>query len=79
MTPNKDESTHESPCSTVVRLDAEVKNLKESDKSQWGAIKEIEKRLPVWATVAFAGLSSITTFAITYAALTAKIAEMVKK
>jgi len=44
----------------VATHEESIKTLKESDKMQWKAIEDLQKRLPVWATLVF----SLLTFAI---------------
>ncbi len=55
----------------VATNEANVESLQKSDKDQWAAIRLLQNRLPVWATL----LISVLTFALgcslTYARLAA--------
>lgn len=60
-------------------FESEITMLKESDKDQWLAIKDIQKRPPVWATAVISILTFFLGAACTYASMAIKIAEIVKK
>ena len=42
-------------------INAEIKNLRESDLQQWEAIDKLRNRLPLWATFMIGGLMSTVT------------------
>lgn len=52
----------------------DIETLKDSEAKQWDAIKELQKRLPVWVTLMLAGATFVTGSALTYAAMAAKVA-----
>jgi hypothetical protein len=60
-------------------FESEISVLKESDKEQWSAIKDIQKRPPAWATAVISILTFLLGYAVAYASMVVKVAEMVKK
>jgi len=54
-------------------VDVEIKNLKDSDNRQWEAIEELQKRLPVWATVVISLLTFLLGCSLTYASLAVRL------
>jgi len=56
-------------------IDAEIQNLKDSDIRQWEAIEDLQKRLPVWATIVFSLLTFLLGCSLTYAGLAARLSD----
>jgi hypothetical protein len=46
-----------------------ISNLKDSDKSQWSAIRDVQNRPPVWCTVVISLLTFALGFVVAYASL----------
>jgi NO-binding membrane sensor protein with MHYT domain len=61
-------------CTLHSGLQTEIDHLKESDVRQWEAITELQKRLPVWATIIISLLTFLLGCALTYAALAVRLA-----
>lgn len=51
-----------------------VETLECSDENQWKAIKELQKRPPVWATAVISLLSFLLGCSLTYAGLITRMA-----
>jgi len=54
---------------------ADIKNLQESDKELWEAVKKIQARPPVWATAVISLLTFLLGCSLTYAGLISKFAK----
>lgn len=51
-------------CQTSIENTKDIEHLKESDKSQWGAIRALQNRLPVWATIVISLLTFLLGTAV---------------
>jgi hypothetical protein len=60
-------------------FESRIENVETNIKEQWEAIKDVQKRPPVWATAVISILTFLLGAAVTYASMAVKIAEMVKK
>jgi NO-binding membrane sensor protein with MHYT domain len=69
----------EKVCEFHSGVEARMDNLEKSDTDQWTAIKEIQKRPPVWTTALISMLTFLLGCTVTYASMAVKIAEMTKK
>ena len=56
----------------------DIMNLKNSEKEQWDAIKGLQNRLPVWATLMISVLMFALGATMTYAAFAVKVSELTK-
>lgn len=51
-----------------------ISGLKDSDSAQWEAIRTLQTRLPLWATVILMIMSALVGSALTYAAVVVRLA-----
>jgi hypothetical protein len=57
-------------------ISADIRTLKNSDEKQWEAIKNLQNRLPVWATIVLSILTFFLGAAFTYAHFAIEIAKL---
>ena len=54
----------------------QIEGLERSDSAQWEAIRTLQTRLPLWATVILMVMSGLVGSALTYAVLATKLAAL---
>jgi len=77
-TPHPNNEEEMGNCTYHSGIVADIANLKKSDDEQWDAIKALQNRLPIWATLVISILTFSLGATLTYASLAIKMTEVSK-